>query len=124
MMSGLAIGSFLSAIVYNFVGGFGWRVTLAFGLIPALLVLFIRRHVHEPESAAQVRAARTVRKQERAAGARKIAADRFVLTQLFTLPMVRRTVPCTIICIGALFAFWGVTTWTPQIVRGVAAAHG
>jgi malonate-semialdehyde dehydrogenase (acetylating)/methylmalonate-semialdehyde dehydrogenase len=28
MMSGLAIGSLLSAIVYNVVGGFGWRVTI------------------------------------------------------------------------------------------------
>ncbi|MCU1660802.1 MAG: major facilitator superfamily 1 [Pseudonocardia sp.] len=67
MMSGLAIGSFLSAIVYNVVGGFGWRVTLAFGLIPALLVLFIRSHVHEPGSTARVKAARAVRKQERTA---------------------------------------------------------
>jgi MFS family permease len=67
MMSGLAIGSFLSAIVYNVGGGFGWRVTLAFGLIPALLVLFIRSHVHEPGSTARVKAARAVRKQERAA---------------------------------------------------------
>ncbi|WP_433288051.1 MFS transporter [Pseudonocardia sp. CA-142604] len=124
MMSGLAIGSFLSAIVYNFVGGFGWRITLAFGLIPALLVLFIRQHVHEPESTATVKAARAVRKQERAAGARKIAADRFVLTQLFTPPMLRRTLPCTVICIGALFAFWGVTTWTPQIVREIVGEHG
>jgi MFS family permease len=124
MMSGLAIGSFLSAIVYNVVGGFGWRVTLAFGLIPALLVLFIRSHVHEPGSTARVKAARAVRKQERAEGARKIAADRFVLTQLFTPPMLARTLPCTIICIGALFAFWGVTTWTPQIVRDVVGAHG
>ncbi|WP_433274901.1 MFS transporter [Pseudonocardia xinjiangensis] len=124
MMSGLAIGSFLAAIVYNFVGGFGWRITLAFGIVPALLVLFIRSHVHEPDSTAQVKAARAVRKQERAAGAHKIAADRFVLTQLFTPPMLRRTLPCTIICIGALFAFWGVTTWTPQIVRVVVGEHG
>jgi MFS family permease len=124
MMSGLAIGSLLSAIVYNLVGGFGWRVTLAFGLIPALLVLFIRSQVHEPDSTAQVKAARAARERQRAAGADRTVADRFVLIQLFSPPLLRRTLPCAIICVGALFAFWGVTTWTPQIVRDVVAKDG
>jgi MFS family permease len=124
MMSGLAIGSLLAAIVYNFVGTLGWRATLAFGLVPALLVLFIRRHVREPDTTAQVRAARVARRRQRAAGAVRTAADRFVLTQLFSRPLLRRTVPCTLICVGALFAFWGVTTWTPQVVRDVVAGQG
>jgi MFS family permease len=124
MMSGLALGSLLSALLYNVVGGFGWRVTMAFGVLPALLVLFIRRHVHEPDSTEQVKAARKQRQEQRAVGARKSVEDRFVLTQLFSPPLVRRTVPCTIICIGALFAFWGVTTWTPQVVRDVVAGQG
>jgi MFS family permease len=124
MMSGLAIGSLLSAIVYNLVGGFGWRATLAFGLIPAVLVLFIRSQVHEPDSTAEVKATRAARKRQRAAGADKTAADRFVLAQLFSPPLLRRTLPCTIICVGALFAFWGVTTWTPQVVRDVVAEDG
>ena len=124
MMSGLAIGSLLAAVVYNFVGGFGWRVTLAFGLLPALLVLFIRSRVHEPESTARVQAARAVRRQERAAGAAPIAADRFVLAQLFTRPLLGRTVACSLICIGALFAFWGLTTWTPDLTRRIVAGEG
>jgi MFS family permease len=124
MMSGLALGALVAAVVYNFVGHLGWRWTMAFGLIPALLVLFIRRNVHEPESMAEVKAARARRKVERAAGAAKVSSDRFVLTQLFTPPMLRTTVACTVICVGALFAFWGVTTWTPQSIRAIFAAHG
>lgn len=124
MMSGLAFGALLAAVVYNFVGHLGWRWTMAFGLIPALLVLFIRRNVHEPESMAEVKAKRARRRTERAAGAAKQDADRFVLTQLFTPPMLKTTVACTLICVGALFAFWGVSTWTPQNIRGVAAAGG
>ncbi|QDO25649.1 MFS transporter [Streptomyces sp. S1A1-8] len=124
MMSGLAIGSLLSALVYYFVGGLGWRQTLAFGLAPALLALFIRRHIHEPATTAEVKAQRAARRQERAAGAAKTADDRFVLNQLFSRPLVGRTVACTLICCGALFAFWSVTTWTPQIIRVVVANRG
>jgi MFS family permease len=105
MMSGLALGALLAAVVYNFVGHLGWRWTMAFGLIPALLVLFIRRNVHEPETMAEVKASRARRKTERAAGAAKQGSDRFVLTQLFTPPMLKTTVACTLICVGALFAF-------------------
>jgi MFS family permease len=124
MMSGLAFGALLAAVAYNFVGHLGWRWTMALGLIPALLVLFIRRNVHEPESMAAVKAARARRRTERAAGAPKQGADRFVLTQLFTPPMLKTTVACTLICVGALFAFWGVSTWTPQNIRAVVAGDG
>ena len=124
MMSGLALGFFLASVVYNFIGGFGWRPTLAAGLAPALLVLFIRRHVHEPESMVEVRAERARRKRERQAGAAKKASDRFVLVRLFTPPLLGRTLPCTIIATGALFAFWSITAWTPQIVRTVVTDEG
>ena len=124
MMSGLAFGALLSALVYSLVGGWGWRVTLAFGLLPALLVIFIRSRVHEPESTARVRAAREARRVERAAGAAAAPTDRFVLTQLLTPPLLGRTVACTLICIGALFAFWGLTTWTPDVARQIVAAQG
>lgn len=124
MMSGLSAGALLAAVVYGFVGGFGWRVPLAIGLVPALLVLFIRRYVHEPESMAQVKARRAERRQERAAGAGKTAEDRFVLVRLFTRPLLGRTLACTTVCVGGLFAFWSITTWVPQDVRFVAAEHG
>lgn len=124
MMSGLSAGALLAAVVYGFVGGFGWRVPMAVGLLPALLVLFIRRNVHEPESMAEVKARRVQRRKERAAGAGKTTEDHFVLTRLFRRPLLGRTLACTTICIGGLFAFWSITTWTPQDVRFVAAQHG
>jgi MFS family permease len=124
MMSGLALGALLSAVVYSFVGHLGWRWTMAFGLLPALLVLYIRRTVHEPESMLDVKAGRRQRKAERAAGAAKAVTDRFVLVRLFTRPLLPTTVACTLICIGALFAFWGVTTWTPQNIRTIMADNG
>lgn len=124
MMSGLAWGALLAALVYSLAGHLGWRWVMAFGLLPALLVLYIRRNVHEPETMVAVKAARRERKAQRVAGAARHEADRFVLTRLFTRPLLPTTVACTLICIGALFAFWGVTTWTPQNIREVVAADG
>jgi MFS family permease len=124
MMSGLALGALLAAVVYSFVGQLGWRWTMAFGLLPALLVIYIRRTVHEPASMVEVKASRRMRKAQRAAGAAKTDMDRFVLARLFTKPLLPTTVACTLICIGALFAFWGVTTWTPQNIRVIVANEG
>jgi MFS family permease len=124
MMSGLAFGSLIAAFVYGVVGGWGWRATLAFGLLPALLVMFIRSRVHEPESTARVQAARRERRDRLAEGAARTTTDRFVLVQLFSRPLTTRTVAGTLICIGALFGFWGLTTWTPAVVRNIVAAHG
>lgn len=124
MMSGLAWGALLAAFVYSFVGHLGWRWTMAFGLLPALLVIYIRRNVHEPETMVAVKAARRARKAARAAGSGRTADDRFVLARLFTQPLLPTTIACTLICIGGLFAFWGVSTWTPQNIRVVMAEHG
>lgn len=124
MMSGLAVGFFLASLVYRFTGVHGWRWSLAVGVLPALLVLFIRRNVHEPESMEQVKQRRAERRTARAGGAARTSADRFVLAQLFSPPLLGRTVWCTVISAGALFAFWGVTTWTPAVIRGVVAQDG
>lgn len=124
MMSGLAWGALLAALVYSQVGHLGWRWTMAFGLLPALLVVYIRRNVHEPETMVAVKAARKERKAQRRAGAARLETDRFVLIRLFTKPLLSTTLACTLICIGALFAFWGVTTWTPQNIRVILAQEG
>lgn len=48
--TGWPLGWFLSgAIQFLVMPHFGWRVTLGMGLLPALLILYIRRRVPEPE---------------------------------------------------------------------------
>jgi MFS family permease len=126
MMSGFALGFFLAALVYGLVGQFGWRWVFAVGILPAFLVLFIRRSIHEPEAFAETKARRERLKV--AAEGELSEADmqfrRFVLVQLFTPPLVRHMLVCIGMSIGGLFAFWAVTTWVPQIVRTLMAAQG
>lgn len=126
MMSGFAIGFFLSSLVYGLVGQFGWRWVFAVGILPAFLVLLIRRGVHEPEAFEETRARRE--RIRAAAEGQLTEADRrfnrFVLAQLFTPPLLKHMLVCIGMSVGALFAFWAVSTWVPQIVRQLMTAQG
>lgn len=126
MMSGFAIGFFLAALIYGLIGQFGWRWVFAVGILPAILVLFIRRGIHEPEAFHETQERRARLKV--AAEGELTEADRrfqrFILTQLFTPPLLKHTLVCIGMSVGGLFAFWGTTTWAPQIVRQVMTAQG
>jgi SHS family lactate transporter-like MFS transporter len=50
LQEGYPMGFFLAAIANLFLPAVGWRVLVGFGALPALLILYIRRHV--PESPA------------------------------------------------------------------------
>ena len=120
MMSGYAGGFFLAAVVYSLLGQYGWRVMFGVTIAPALLVLFIRRHLHDSDELTELRRARAER---RARGARAVE-DRYAIHRLLTPPIRRRTIICTLIASGSLISFWSVSTWTPQIIRQLAAADG
>jgi SHS family lactate transporter-like MFS transporter len=47
LQEGYPVGYFLAAIANLFLPSVGWRGLLAFGVVPALLILFVRRHVEE-----------------------------------------------------------------------------
>src|SRR5215467_6674526 len=49
MMTGGAFGSIIGGQIYNLVGPYGWRYVFFVGIAPALLLLFIRRNMAEPE---------------------------------------------------------------------------
>ena len=55
MMTGGAVGTLLAAQVYNLIGHMGWRWVFYVGIVPALLLVFIRRGMVEPEHFAAVR---------------------------------------------------------------------
>jgi SHS family lactate transporter-like MFS transporter len=47
LQEGYPVGYFLAAIANLFLPAIGWRAMLALGVIPALIILYIRRHVAE-----------------------------------------------------------------------------
>ncbi|HEX3700996.1 MAG TPA: MFS transporter [Phenylobacterium sp.] len=50
LQEGYPVGYFIAAIANLFLPQIGWRGMLALGVIPALLILYVRRHVEESPS--------------------------------------------------------------------------
>ncbi|MHD0307171.1 MFS transporter [Rhodococcus erythropolis] len=135
MMSGYAAGYFLASWVYGLLGQHGWRITLSVAVLPALLVLFIRRFVREPEVMVRLQEDRKALRQNNDDGPlcaqpSGTAVERdddpttFALRRLFKRPLLRPTIAATLIQVGALFSFWATSTWTPQIIREISIADG
>src|SRR6201984_2556357 len=55
MMTGGGFGQIFAAQIYGVLGPYGWRYVFFFGIVPALLLAFIRRGMVEPEHFAVVR---------------------------------------------------------------------
>ncbi|MEP9382387.1 MFS transporter [Nocardioides sp. KR10-350] len=79
-----------------------WRIMFWAGLLPALLVLYIRRHVEEPPLA------------RRTAGPRPGLAG---VLQIFHPEFLGRTVLCSLIAVGAQGGYYALTTWLPQFLE-------
>jgi MFS family permease len=120
MLSGYAGGYFLASVVYSALNDIGWRWTLATALAPALLVVFIRRFVPEPEVSKKIQESR-----QSSVGNGALPVDRrFVLVRLLTPPLRRKMLCCILIQAGALFTFWSMTTWMPPLIRSQSTAAG
>jgi MFS family permease len=130
MMTGGGFGQIFGAFIYDWVGPYGWRYVFFFGIVPALLLAFLRRGMVEPEHFAAVKA----RRQALAASRDHTEEDReflrMVPLQLFS-PAVRfQTLVGVLFALGTLLAVWTAGAWLPTIqglllekqgIKGVAA---
>ncbi|OZM77135.1 MFS transporter [Pseudonocardia sp. MH-G8] len=120
MASGYAAGYFLASVVYWLIGDLGWRVSMLSTLAPVVLVLAIVPFVKEPQVWRDVREARRHGADDTS---RDRGRDRLTIVQLFRPDLRRTTVLAAVISTGALVAFWSITTWVPQMVRGLDAVQ-
>src|SRR6266446_5678072 len=58
MMTGGGFGNLFAAYLYDWVGPYGWRYVFFTGIVPALLLAFLRRGMVEPERFTAVKARR------------------------------------------------------------------
>lgn len=122
-----AVGNMLAAVIFWTIFGLApeqglagltkWRLVFLVGIVPALLVVVIRKRLREPES--WVRAREAVLRGEFTDAASKQLGD---LREMFTDPRWRYNT-----MIGVLLAFcgvvglWGIGFWTPELVRSFVA---
>lgn len=113
-----AVGNMLAAIVLLGLPlvlgrlelhGEQWRWAFAVGALPALLVLWIRKSVKEPEKWTHAR--------EVAESAHK-TGELGNIGQLFSNPKLRRnTIAGVLMAAAGVGGFWGVGNWTPELTR-------
>jgi len=116
MMTGGAFGPLIGGQIYNLVGPYGWRSVFFVGIIPALLLLMLRRGVREPDHFKTVQDRRSAVK---AAGRMASDADqafmRFSFTQLFSRELRFNTFVGLLFCLGTLLSIWTSLIWLPTI---------
>lgn len=94
----------------------GWRLVMLAGLVPAFLVIAVRRRLEDPESYKQARA-------QAAAEGRK--AEFGSIRELFGDPRWKRNaIVGMLLATAGVVAVWGVGFWTPELVNDVCARHG
>ncbi|MGI1660026.1 MAG: MFS transporter [Desulfitobacterium sp.] len=114
MQSCWAWGSILGALVVMFVQpAFGWRAVFLVGVLPALIVLYIRRHVKETERFEAEKARRADLKS------RGVALQNTVV-QLFKEPVLRKYVAIGAALTSAeLIVTWAFLTFSPMYLSTV-----
>jgi MFS family permease len=109
MQSGWAIGYLLATLAAAVIlPTLGWRALFAFGVLPALLVVWIRRRLREPEVFERALAPRV----------------RGVVVRLLTPPLVARTLVATTLSAAVMFGYWGLFTWIPSFLAAPAEQGG
>src|SRR6266404_2258170 len=132
LQCGAGIGGILASAVWLLIGGMGpnaWRWMYLIGVLPAFIVLWIRRNIPESprwEEANERRHAAHAQKQSGAVLEGVDAAlTRFTVVDLFSDRSVRRPlIFAFLMMLSVTFAFYGVGTFIPTYVAGVAAKAG
>jgi MFS family permease len=104
---GYAAGAAVAAVV---LPRFGWRAVFFVGIVPALLTLWLRRGLHEPEAWRQAKSSDT--------------PARNLLSKLFAKGLRRNVVICATMNAATLFAWWGLFTWVPRFLSMSVAEGG
>src|SRR5262245_30971713 len=132
LCSAFGVGCLLASGCWLLVGGIGhgaWRVMFVLGVLPAFLLLWLRRSVEDPAIRREADRRRQSARQAVAAG-RLLTDDerrltRFTVADLFARPELRRrTLLLLVMALASVVGYWGVSTWVPQYAGHVAARAG
>ncbi len=86
-----------------------WRACFFLGVLPALVVIYLRRNIQEPEVFTQAQAARAARGRTGGAfsGLGRVCAP----------PLVGKTILCSLLSGGMLGGYYALATWLPTYLK-------
>ena len=110
VQAGWAIGWGVSALLYALMFSLlppeqAWRSLFLLGILPAVLVIFIRRFVDEP--------ALFMAQQEK----RQRSTESVSFTQIFAPKMISTTLRAVLLTTGAQGGYYAITTWLPTFLK-------
>lgn len=110
VQSAWAIGWGGSAILYTLIFSMfretiAWRALFWVGVLPALLVFYIRKNVPEPELFTKARQQSQLGKQRLSASA------------IFSPRFIRTTILASLLCTGAQGGYYGISIWLPTFLK-------
>jgi MFS family permease len=124
MMTGASFGSIFGGQIYAWLGPYGWRYPLFAGVLPALLLLALRRGMAEPERFEAVRGRRLALRAARVVSAEERAFLGFAPKQLFNRENRYNTLVGVLFSLGALLGIWPSNVWLPTIQGQMLARDG
>jgi MFS family permease len=118
VQSGWSVGYGAAVLLYTVVFSLvppaqAWRILFFIGLLPALVVLWICRHVEEPEIFKKSQEAQT-----------KKGSSNFL--EIFQPSLLRTTLVASLLATGALGGNYSILTWLPtylKTVRGLSVLN-
>ena len=118
IQSAWAAGWALAVIAYTIVFSlFGeqqaWRVLMFIGVLPALLIFYIRRHVEDPEVFSETKA----KEQRGERDAVEHRATESPLKQIFRGDLVRTTIAASVLATGIQGGYYAMFTWIPTYLK-------
>ncbi|MCC4104744.1 MFS transporter [Serratia ureilytica] len=110
VQSGWAIGWGAAALLYTLAFSvlpedWAWRSLFWIGVIPAFLVLYIRKNVPEPE---------IFQRAQRDQQARKQRVSPLVI---FSPALLKTTILAALLCTGVQGGYYAITTWLPTFLK-------
>jgi len=114
LQSAWAVGFLLAASANLLLRGQGWRPIFVVGVAPAIVALFVRMWVKEPDRWVKARASLARTGGARAGG----------LSELFAPNLIRSTLVGSGLAFVAVFGLWGATNWTPTLIRALPELQG
>ncbi len=124
MASSLGFGYMLTALLNLSLGHFGWRWLFLAGITPALLTVYIRSKLKEPESFRELvdkrKSLKAKAQHERTDEERKLL--RFTLWELFNGSYLRKTTVAIIVTSVAIIPWWAVVAWIPAWVNQLTSS--